>query len=73
MDVADFSIDTNVNVLPKLKKPFEKEEKVERVKITLEIPVSTKKIVKQALSNKFFGVYRTQNDLINEAILNFVK
>ena len=54
-------------------RPSTKNPSISYKKVAIELPVSTLAQMKQALLIKFNGIYKTQSELINQAILEFLK
>lgn len=64
------------NLLKKQEKPGRpstKNPSISYKKVGIELPVATLAQMKQALLIKFNGTYKTQSDLINHAVLEFLK
>ncbi len=77
MDLSNFSLDKNTQVLKSDKKdvgrPTFKDADVEYTTITAHIPVATKKKLMLALATTFYDRYKTQAELINDALLAFIE
>ncbi len=77
MDLSNFSVDKDTQVLKSDKKdvgrPSFKEEGTEYTTITAHIPVETKKKMMLALATTYYDKYKTQAELINDALLEFIE
>ena len=56
----------------KLGRPSEKLPNVEYVKLSARIPIATRNALKLLLYGKLAGQYKTQDELINAALLEFI-
>lgn len=54
-------------------RPTFKAPNTECVRVTLDLPLETKRILQQALAGQFFGVYRSQTEVIDAAIRYFIE
>lgn len=54
-------------------RPSTKKPSISYKKVAIELPVATLAQMKQALLIKFNGTYKTQSELINQAVLEFLK
>lgn len=83
MDLSAFSVEQGKRVLPaeggkkppakgQGGRPTFKKSGIKYTKLVFEVPEDTKRVLKQALAGKFYGVYATQAELVDAAIKAFV-